>query len=218
VPPAKPRRIRIHVVHESRMLAEAISVKLKTLLPGASVDGWTKSWHVYNNRDQSVADVVLLDNELSNGTPTAAKVGTLVPHGTGIVVIGSTTYPPAIRRVLAAGAHAYVLQSDPSETVAAAVASASRGDVTVSDSVAELIADDTAPAVPALTLRELEIASAYLSGSGASVPETAARFGLSAETVRTHIAHVRRKYSLDGETVTKMELRRRLIRDGWILT
>ncbi|MDF2443671.1 MAG: hypothetical protein JWR01_1874 [Subtercola sp.] len=199
------------------MLAEAISVKLKTLLPGAVVDGWTKSWHVYNNRDQSVADVVLLDNELGNGTPTSAKVSALAPHGTGIVVLGSTTYAPAIRRVLNAGAHSFVLNEDSSETIAEAVAAASRNELFVPASVAQILAEEEVP-VPALTLRELEIVSAYLSGSGASVPETAAKFGLSAETVRTHISHVRRKYSVQNESVSKMELRRRMIRDGWILS
>lgn len=216
--PQKPRRIRIHVVHDSRMLAEAISVKLKTLLPGATVDGWTRSWHTYNNRDRSVADVVVLDNELGNGSPTSAKVTTLSTHGTGIVVLGQTTYAPAIRRVLNAGANSYVLASDTSETIAAAVSAAFRNEKYLPGSVTTLLADEPSVPVPALTLRELEIVSAYLSGSGASVPETAVRFGLSAETVRTHISHTRRKYALERETITKMELRRRLIRDGWILS
>ncbi|RFA22543.1 helix-turn-helix transcriptional regulator [Subtercola boreus] len=199
------------------MLAEAISVKLKTLLPGSSVDGWTKSWHVYTNRDQSVADVVILYNELGNGSPTPAKVSALAPQGTGIVVLGSTTYAPAIRRVLDAGAHSYVLLTEPTDVIAAAVAAAFRNEEFISGEVQKLLADDTAEAVPQLTLRELEIVSAYLSGSGSSVPETAAQFGLSAETVRTHISHARRKYASGGEPITKMELRRRMIHDGWIL-
>lgn len=218
VPPRqRPRRIRIHVVHESRMLAEATSVRLKTLLPGASVDGWTKSWDVYRNRQQSVADVVVLDNELRNGVPTPAKVAALVPEATGIVVIGSTTYAPAIQRLLDAGAHSYVLDSDPSETLAAAVDAAFRSEPYRSETVRSLLADQEAPMVSELTRRELEVVGAYISGSGASVPETAARFGISSETVRTHIAHARRKYSDgDGDPITKMELRRRMIRDGWI--
>ena len=214
----KPRRIRVHVVHESRMLAEAVSVNLKSMLPGASVDGWTKSWEVYQNRAQSIADVVLLDNELGNGVPTPAKVAALVPAGGGIMVIGSTRYAPAIRRVLDAGAHAYVLITEPSEVVAAAIASAFRQEAFRSDEVAALLQAEPTWSVPELTRRELEVVGAYISGPGASVPETAARFGLSAETVRTHISHARRKYASGAEdVVSKMELRRRMIRDGWIL-
>ncbi|RFA08350.1 hypothetical protein B7R54_03240 [Subtercola boreus] len=205
------------MVLESRMLAEAASVRLKSLLPGTSVVGWTRSWDVYQHRQQSVADVVILDNELTNGVPTPAKVAALVVETTGVVVLGSTTYGPAIQRLLDAGAHSYVLASDPSETLAAAVDSAFRSEPHRSAAVLQLLAGQEPPRVSELTRRELEVVGAYISGSGASVPETAARFGISVETVRTHISHARRKYS-DGPTdpISKMELRRRMIRDGWI--
>ncbi|RFA15165.1 hypothetical protein B7R21_03790 [Subtercola boreus] len=213
-----PRRIRVHVVHESRMMAEAISVKLKSALPGASVDGWTKSWHTYLNRAQGVADVVLLDNELGDGGPTSVKVRTLARSGTGIVVLGGSEYAPAIRRVLAAGAHSYMVADEGSTSIAAAIAAAFRGETYESELLGRILGAHEATPVPELTARELEIVSMYLSGPGASVPETAERFGLSAETVRTHISHARRKYAGDDLTaVSKMELRRRMIRDGWIL-
>ncbi|MEA9985941.1 helix-turn-helix transcriptional regulator [Subtercola sp. RTI3] len=214
----KPKRIRVHVVHESRMVAEAISVQLKTLLPGASVDGWTKSWETYVSRSGGVADVVVIDNELGNGGPTAFKVSSLVRDGTGVVVLGRSLYVPAIRRIYEAGAHAYLLPEEPSEAVAAAIWSAYRNTVLRPVRITELFGDSEPVAVPVLTARELQVVGAYVSGSGASVPETAARFGLSSETVRTHISHARRKYTgADGDSVSKMELRRRMIKDGWIL-
>jgi DNA-binding NarL/FixJ family response regulator len=212
------RRIRVHVVHQSRMMAEALSVTMKSTLPGTSIDGWTKSWYTYQNKAQGVADVVVLDNELEDGGPTAAKVRTLARSGAGIVVMGATTYPPVIRRVLDAGAHSYVFTDEPAETVAAALAAASRGERFASDALRGVLEAASDEPVPDLTSRELEVVSTYLSGSGASVPETAVQFGLSAETIRTHIAHARRKYSTtESDILTKMELRRRMIRDGWIL-
>lgn len=216
---AKHRRIRVHVVHESRMVAEALSVTLKSLLPGSQVSGWTKSWETYLNRAEGVADVVVLDNELSNGGPTAAKINSLVGTGGGIVVLGSATYPPAISRVIDSGAHAYVLQTEPAAVLAEAIAAAFRNESYRSPEVAGIVSAHVDEPIAGLTPRELEIVAAYVSGSGGTVPETAARFSLSVETVRTHISHARRKYATDqADMVSKMELRRRMVRDGWILS
>ncbi|RFA16455.1 hypothetical protein B7R22_02920 [Subtercola boreus] len=62
-------------------------------------------------------------------------------------MLGSTTYAPAIRRVMNAGAHSFVLNEDSPETIAEAVAAASRNEVFVP------AADDPRRLDPAVAFR-----------------------------------------------------------------
>jgi DNA-binding NarL/FixJ family response regulator len=214
VPAARP--VRLHIVHESRMLAETMAVRLRVLVPRASVDGWTNSWATYANHLGDTAHVVVLSADLKDGHPVAAKVARLREDGVRAVVVGSSMQASVIERAYAAGASSFVHLTEPSDTLARAVTAAIEDRVHHTLAVSALLLASDHAAVPALTVRELEVAGAYVDGE--SVPAVAARLGLAVETVRSHLARTRRKYGeLGAPGLSKLQLRQRMARDGWIV-
>lgn len=210
------RPIRLHIVHESRMLAEAMAVRLRVLVPRASVDGWTNSWTTYANHLGDTAHVVVLSADLDDGHPLAAKVLSLRADGVRAVVVGSSTRAPVIERAYAAGASSFVHLSEPSDTLARAVTAAIEERVHHTHAVSAILLASDRTTVPALTVRELEVAGAYVAGE--SVPAVAERLDLATETVRSHLARTRRKYAdLGAPGLSKLELRKRMASDGWII-
>lgn len=213
---AAERAVRLHIVHESRILAEAMAVRLRVLVPRASVDGWTNSWSTYANHLGDTAHVVVLSADLRDGHPLAAKLLSLRAEGVRVVVVGSSTRAPVIERAYAAGASSFVHPSEASETLARAVTAAIEERVHHSHAVSAILHASERTTVPELTVRELEVAGAYVDG--ASVPEVAERLGLATETVRSHLARTRRKYAeLGAPGLSKLQLHKRMVSDGWIV-
>jgi DNA-binding NarL/FixJ family response regulator len=214
---------RLHIVHASRMVSESIALGLRTARAGVSIDDWTDSWPAYRERTSdrertggNAADVVLLDAELRDGTPTAAKVMRLVRDSVAVVVIGAATEAGPVRRALDAGAASYVHSTDTSSTVAGAIEAASSGSSFVSPTV-EALLGAPATAVPRLSLRELDVVGLYLSGPGMPLIQVAETLEISLETVRTHLARIRAKYlDLGVPPLSRSHLAARLVADGWI--
>jgi DNA-binding NarL/FixJ family response regulator len=208
---------RLHIVHESRMVSESIALGLRSSAASISIDEWAASWPAYGERTgESVADVVLLDAELRDGTPTAAKVMRLVQAEVAVVVLGAASEAAPVRRALDAGAASYVHTTDSATAVAAAIAAAASGTSFVTPTVGALLG---APAivVPRLSLRELDVVGLYLSGPGMPLVQVAQTLRISLETVRTHLARIRAKYvELGVPPLSRAHLASRLVADGWI--
>jgi DNA-binding NarL/FixJ family response regulator len=192
-----------------------MAVQLRVLVPRASVEGWTNSWATYANHLGDTAYVVVLSADLNDPNPVAAKVLRLRADGVRVVVVGSSTRAAVIERAYAAGASSFVHVAEASEVLADAVTAAIDDGVHHTDAVAAILRAGEPTPVPQLTVRELETAGAYVRGE--SVPSVAQRLGLATETVRSHLAHTRRKYAEFGAPgLSKLQLGQRMARDGWI--
>jgi DNA-binding NarL/FixJ family response regulator len=105
-------------------------------------------------------------------------------------------------RALRAGANGYIMKREATERVLVAIRQILRGDVYLSDRVANRMVrqyakgpvDETRPALATLSDRELEVFR--LVGVGHSTRDIAGELHLSVKTVETHQAHIKEKLSL----------------------
>ncbi len=147
-------------------------------------------------------ELVLLDLRLGQGS-AAVITWDLVegwpaeraPAPRWIVVTGQ---PEAahLRKALDLGLAGYVTKSEPFDMLLAAVREVREGRQYYSVGALKLLMEQpaTAPGLEQLTVREREVLAA--AGEGLSVRQTAARFGLSESTVKTHRQSVMRKLDL----------------------
>jgi DNA-binding NarL/FixJ family response regulator len=145
-------------------------------------------------------DVVLTDLRMPelDGVGLTAALASEFPD---IHVLVVTTYETDadIIRAVEAGASGYLLKDAPPAELINAVRSAARGETVLSPSVAaRLMARLRAPAVDALTPRELDVLR--FVGEGHTNAEVGRRLFISESTVKTHLLRVFAKLGVDDRT------------------
>lgn len=150
-------------------------------------------------------DVVLLDVRLCDGDGVSI-IGRLKSLAPPIHVVVFTAHENSIveARANQAGANGYLLKSVPSAELIAAVRRAAAGEMlwTHNDqrrlsSYFKLIAQGPSDDPP-LTPREKQILGAIVAGE--TNKEIAARYAISAETVKEHVQHLFRKLGVTDRT------------------
>lgn len=151
-------------------------------------------------------DVVVLDLDLGAGAGGLSLLDPDRATGPAVIVLSALGAPSLIRAALERGAAGYVPKSaDLGELVAAVRAVATGGTWYAS---AALRAARRAPRSP--SGRELEVMALILAG--ASNDEIAARLGLSAKTVESHLRRLFGRYAVASRT----ELTVLALREGWL--
>lgn len=150
-------------------------------------------------------EVVLMDLHLpgESGITCIARLKERMPALQFIVL---TVYkdPELIFQALRAGASGYLLKRTAFEDVLRAIAEVRSGGAPMTSEIARLVVQSFRPTpanvIPenSLSRRELEILN--LLSQGLSNKELAARLGISAETVRTHLNKVYQKLHVHGRT------------------
>ncbi len=142
-------------------------------------------------------DVVLMDLRMPEVDGVTA-ITELARRGVPSRILVLTTYDtdsdvlPAIE----AGATGYLLKDAPREELFRAVEAAARGQAVLSPAVAtRLMGQMRAPAVEALSQRELEVLN--LIARGSTNREAAAQLFISEATVKTHLLHVYAKLGVN---------------------
>jgi DNA-binding NarL/FixJ family response regulator len=156
-------------------------------------------------------DVVLMDIHLpgESGIACTAKLKARLPD---LQVIILTVYKDIelIFQALKAGASGYLLKRAPSGEVLRAIVDVHSGGAPMTSEIARLVVQSFRPSAATATMaeqglspRELEILA--LLCDGLTNKEIAAKLGISAETVRTHLGHIYEKLHVQGRTeaVTK---------------
>ena len=150
-------------------------------------------------------DVVVLDIAMPelNGLEATRRILEEAPR-TEVLILTMHESEQLVREVLSAGARGYVLKSDASRDLVAALESVSEHKPFFTSKVARIVLEgflkggarpeEAATAPGALTTREREIVQ--LLAEGKSSKEVAAALAISVKTVETHRANIMRKLEL----------------------
>jgi two-component system, NarL family, nitrate/nitrite response regulator NarL len=159
------------------------------------------------------ADVVLLDLDLGDGTTAARNVGAILAAGPAVLIFAASDRPLSVRAAMRAGALGYVLKSEETDAVRAAIRAVAAGEAWVSARLAYIFATDDAPDRPALSPQETRALQLYATGM--PLKSVARRMTIGEETVKQYLSRVREKYARVGRTAaTKLELYHRAVEDG----
>lgn len=167
-------------------------------------------------------DVVVLDVTMPkmNGLEAARRIRKTMPN---IRVVMFTVHDTGemVREILDAGAHAYILKSDASSQLAAAIEAAAQKDLYFSSGVSEIVMDslmnsyepnenEDHSGIP-LTGREIDIVR--LLANGKSNKEIATELFISVRTVETHRRTIHRKLGINSlAELVRYAIRNHLVR------
>ena len=152
--------------------------------------------------------VVLMDLRMPILDGVAAA-GQIVRAGTTRVVVLTTYDSDAdILRAVEAGASGYVLKDSPREELFRAIRAAAAGKALLAPEIAErLMVRFRAPAVEALSERELDVMR--LVAGGATNAEVARQLRISQATVKSHLVHAFQKLGVPDRTSAVIALLKR---------
>jgi DNA-binding NarL/FixJ family response regulator len=195
--PAAP--IRVLVVEDHRMFAEALSAMLATQ-PGIEVVGGAAS----------VADGVKAARRLR---PTVVLMDYRLPDGDGsnaarairgenpqvrVLLLTATAEASLLREALRSGCSGIVTKGRSMDDLVRAVRSAANGETVISPSALDRAARPPDEIVALLSGRQIEIL--HLTAEGLDAAEIAARLGISVVTVRNHVQGCIRKLGVHSKT------------------
>lgn len=207
--------VRVAVVDDHRLVLDGIVAHLKATRSDIDVVISESSWLGLLAHQAFPVDIVVLDLNLADGIPIAAKIRTLTAAGAKTVVMSRHADGSSIHGTLAAGALAFVPKTESADVLVAAVRAVAGGERYLSPTASATIdgfqqADD-----PGLGRQEQRAMVLYASGR--SIKEVAEAMGTTEETVKSYIKRARKKYRLIGADVgTKVLLRKRGIQEGWL--
>jgi DNA-binding NarL/FixJ family response regulator len=177
--------------------------------------GWTVVGEATNGREalekanKLKPDVAILDISMPHidGLQTTRRILEAAPD-TKVVILTMHESDQMVRRVLEAGARAYVLKSDLAAHLVKAVKGVSRGEFFLTPKVSEIVLQGFVKAVKEATRterpktrptpRELEIIR--LLAEGNPNKQIAAKLGITVRTVETHRAKIMLKLGLHSLT------------------
>jgi two-component system, NarL family, invasion response regulator UvrY len=127
-----------------------------------------------------------------------------------VVVLASNDDPAYAARVIAAGAHAYVSQTDEPQLLIDAIRAVTRGEQIAPAGANELRAIGATDPAGVLTNRELEVME--MLARGMTNREIAAHLQISIKTIDSHRGHVMKKLSVRNNS----ELTRFAVKHGYV--
>lgn len=145
----------------------------------------------------------VLDGAAATERILAAAGGGGPGGGTRVLVLTTYETDDHILAAIEAGASGYLLKAAPQEEILAGIRSVAAGETVLAPSIAAKLvrrvrADASAPAVPTLSPRELDVLR--LVADGRSNPEIARTLHIGEATVKTHLLHVFEKLEVNDRT------------------
>jgi DNA-binding NarL/FixJ family response regulator len=159
------------------------------------------------------AHVVLLDIDLGDGTTVARNVAAILEAGPAVLVLSAADKPLLVRAAMRAGALGYVLKSEETSQVRAAIKAVAAGQDWISPRLAYILATDDAADRPVLSPQESRALRLYATGM--PMKSVARRMNISEETSKQYVGRAREKYARAGRPApTKLDLYYRAVEDG----
>jgi DNA-binding NarL/FixJ family response regulator len=206
--------VRVAVVDDHPIVLAGAETWLGRPSEGLRVVCATATWADLLFHPEFPVDVVVLDLDLKDGIPVAAKIATLVAAGTAVVVMSAFGDSEAAAGCISAGAAAFVAKSESANDVVQAVLAAAHGESGLTAGEAAALVQHPSGVVR-VGLSQQERRALLLYATGLPVKLVARRMGVSFETAKSYLARVRDKYARAGrEARTKTELRERAVEDG----
>jgi DNA-binding NarL/FixJ family response regulator len=215
VPHPREELFSVLVVDDHPLLREAIAARLAQMGAGTVHEAATVAEARARATATGPCDLAILDLGLPDGSGIEL-VTELRNHGwPRIVVLASSDDPYAVRSAFQAGAQAYLLKSASPMVVTDGVRRVLEGGVYADPSVAPVLATGTRVPGTDNTPRELsarEVEVLQLVADGQSNKEIGTALGLSALTVKSHLARIARKLGTgDRAELVMISLRSGLI-------
>jgi DNA-binding NarL/FixJ family response regulator len=172
--------------------------------------------------EELLPDVVVLDVTMPkmNGLEAARQIRKKLPN---VRVVMFTVHDTGemVREILDAGAHAYILKSDASSQLAAAIEAAAQKDLYFSSGVSEIVMDSLMNSYEPkdnenhsdIPLSDREIDIVRLLANGKSNKEIATDLFISVRTVETHRRTIHKKLGISSlAELVRYAVRHHLIR------
>ncbi|MDP5227701.1 MULTISPECIES: response regulator transcription factor [Arthrobacter] len=199
-------------MEDHAVLREGLAAWLNGGGHGIRVMGRYGSWDELAAHRGALADVVLLDVLLGDDVPLREKIRSVLDSGSQVVIFSSLSGGPLIREAIDAGALSFLPKTSSARDVAAAVRLAAQGRRYMTAEMEQAL---SAGGVR-LTPREHQVISLYLVGEGQSMERTGRELRISVDSVKKHLASVRRKLGIRGSRTGKLALREMLSQEGWL--
>ena len=196
--------IRVAVVDDHPVLREGTAQVLATQ-PGLEVVGTAGSLAEAAALVAAVpADVLLLDIRL--GTDSGLTLLTELPPDArpAVVIVTAYDYPQYAEAALRLGASGFVLKTAPVSELVDAIRRAAAGGLAFG------VRPGRGGAAARLSGRELDVVRLVVDGR--SNDEIAARLGIGAKTVESHLRRLFERFDIASRT----ELATRALREGWL--
>lgn len=203
-----PDPIRVLVVEDHRMFAEALSAMLGTQ-EGIEVVGTAASVATGVAESRRLQpSVVLMDYRLPDGAGTAAArtIRGESPQA-HVLLVTAHAEESLLREALRAGCSGIVTKGRSIHELVGAVRAAAKGEMVVSPGTIDRVVQTGDAGGPLLSERQVEILRLLSEGLEAS--EIAARLGISVVTVRNHLQSCNRKLGVHSKTQAVSEAIRR---------
>jgi DNA-binding NarL/FixJ family response regulator len=200
-----PRRIRIAVMDDHRVFAEALATRLSVepdLMVVGTASTSVQAWDLFSHNE---IDVVTLDLRLGgeDGLLVGRQLRERWPD-LAIVVVSAAADDHRVSEAVQMGVLGWVAKQGSIEALLIAVRGAARGEIhlpaalltqlLVSQSKQGRPSTPEADAIARLTARELEVMRALMEGLSRN--EIGAMLHISPNTVRTHIRTILRKLNV----------------------
>jgi DNA-binding NarL/FixJ family response regulator len=199
--PVAPR-IRVGVIDDHAVVRDGTAALLDRE-PDIEVIGVAATLETATALLEQAPDVLVVDIRIGEQNGLELVRDLSASGGPAIVILTSFDYPQFVDAALRLGASGYVLKTDPFSKVVDAIRQAQAGGMTYS------VRPSPAGRRP-LSVREAGIVALVVEGW--SNDEIAARLGISAKTVESHLTRLFERVQVASRT----ELATRAIREGWL--
>ncbi|MCS5713775.1 response regulator transcription factor [Herbiconiux sp. CPCC 205716] len=215
---------RVHtvgIVDDHELILDSLTGWLRQNAPELDVVAHSTGWVDMARHPAFPPDVVLMDLQLKEPISVEARIRICRSVGASVVVLSALDNPDNVRRVLAAGAAAFVSKSQPADELLAVVRrvlGVRPGAGAVTEAVAwDEAARPTRDASPGIRFSEHEEETLRLYASGHSPVEVAMILGTNIQIVKNALERVREQYASEGrQAERKQDLMLRAAEDGYL--
>jgi DNA-binding NarL/FixJ family response regulator len=141
----------------------------------------------------ALADIVLLDLMLEDGSQPADNVRALCEAGVRVLVLSVHGDRRHVWATVRAGAAGYLVKNDDAEQLVKAIRTVHEGKLALTTDLLSIINENPPP----LSRQEHEALRLY--GTGSTLAATARRMNVSVATVRSYLERTREKWAAMGE-------------------
>ncbi|GAA4011999.1 response regulator transcription factor [Allokutzneria multivorans] len=203
--------ITVSAVDDDQMLLDGFTAWLGCA-PDVGMVTTARTVQELLEREQSPADVVVLDLFLADGSDPVRNVRRLAELGRKVLVVSVVPHRTHGIDVVRAGARGFLTKDHDLRALTDAVRSVAADGLAHSPELAFAWANDTSDDRPRLSTQERKILVAYASGM--TLAAAARRAGVQPATAKKYLDRVKEKYCQAGRaTYTKIDLANRVRED-----
>jgi DNA-binding NarL/FixJ family response regulator len=208
----------VGIVDDHEMILDGISTWIDSNAPDLDVVIRSSSWIEMARHPAFPPDLVIMDLQLKEPISVEARIRICSSVGARVVVMSALDSPETVRRVLDAGASAFVSKARPADELVQTVRSVlgvvpARAGHAWDDAPRPIVRG----AAASIRFTEEEEETLRLYASGHSPVEVAMILGTNIQAVKNALDRIREQYVAEGRTADKKhDLMLRAAEDGYL--